>query len=91
MSERNGYEPGVPCWVAGVHPDPEQAVGFYTTLFGWEAEDTMPSGSPGRYFVCTLRGRPVAAIGSERGGGEPPLPRGAPTSGWTAPMRPPRR
>ena len=46
MSERNGYEPGVPCWVAGVHPDPEQAVGFYTTLFGWEAEDTMPPGSP---------------------------------------------
>ena len=73
MSERNGYEPGVPCWVAGVHPDPEQAVGFYTTLFGWEAEDTMPSGSPGRYFVCTLHGWPVAAIGSERGGGQPPV------------------
>ena len=74
MSERNGYEPGVPCWVAGVHPDPDAGGRASTrTLFGWKAEDTMPSGSPGRYFVCTLRGRPVAAIGSERGGGEPPL------------------
>ena len=35
MSERDGYEPGVPCWVATVHPDPEKAVGFYTELFAW--------------------------------------------------------
>ena len=61
MSERNGYEPGVPCWVAGVHPDPEQAVGFYTTLFGWEAEDTMPSGSPARAPSCARCMAPVAA------------------------------
>src|SRR5215212_4109616 len=39
MSERDGYEPGVPCWVATVHPDPEKAVCFYTELFGWEATD----------------------------------------------------
>ena len=73
MSERNGYEPGVPCWVAGVHPDPELAVGFYTTLFGWEAEDTMPPARPGSYFLCTLRGRAVAAICADQGGGEPRL------------------
>lgn len=71
MSERDGFEPGVPCWIASVHPDPEGAVDFYTELFGWAAANTMPPDSPGRYYVCRLRGRDVAAIGSERGGGKP--------------------
>jgi uncharacterized protein len=74
MSERDGYEAGVPCWVAAVHPDPEKAVSFYTELFGWEARETMPPDSPGKYFICTLRDRDVAAVGSERGGGAPPVP-----------------
>ena len=72
MSERDGYEPGVPCWVATVHPDPEKAVSFYTELFGWEATNLMPPESPRKYFVCTRRGRDVAAVGSERGGGSVP-------------------
>jgi predicted enzyme related to lactoylglutathione lyase len=38
MSERDGYEPGVPCWVTTVHPNPEKAVGFYTELFSWSRE-----------------------------------------------------
>jgi predicted enzyme related to lactoylglutathione lyase len=71
MSERDGYEPGVPCWIASVHADPEQAVDFYTRLFGWEAANTMPPNAPGRYYVCTLRGRDVAAIGTRRGGEAP--------------------
>jgi len=75
MSERDGYEPGVPCWVASVHPDPEKAVSFYTDLFGWEATNLMPPELPGKYYVCTLRGRDVAAIGSERGDrGAPSVP-----------------
>ncbi len=77
MSERDGYEPGVPCWVATVHSDPEKAVSFYTELFGWEATNLMPPESPGKYFVCRRRGRDVAAIGSERGGndgGAPSVP-----------------
>jgi predicted enzyme related to lactoylglutathione lyase len=65
MSERVGYQPGVPCWVDTWQPDPEAAVGFYTQLFGWEAEDRMPPDSPGQYFMCKLRGRGVAAIGSQ--------------------------
>ena len=71
MSERDGYQAGVPCWVAGVHPDPEKAVAFYTELFGWEAEETMGADSPGKYYLCRLRGRDVAAVGSRRGGGAP--------------------
>lgn len=73
MSERDGYEPGVPCWVASIHPDPAEAAGFYTELFGWEARETMPPDSAGKYFVCTLGGRDVAAVGSARGGGPAPV------------------
>jgi predicted enzyme related to lactoylglutathione lyase len=74
MSERDGYEPGVPCWVATIHPDPEKAVSFYTELFGWDATNLMPPELPSKFFVCTLRGRDVAAVGSERGGGAPSVP-----------------
>ncbi len=55
MSERDGFEPGVPCWVDTRQPDPQAAVDFYTRLFGWEAE-------PSDYTICRLRGADVAAI-----------------------------
>ena len=58
MSERNGYEHGVPCWVAGVHPDPAAAASFYGGLLGWEPQELEPG-----QLVCRLRGREVAAIG----------------------------
>ena len=70
MAERERYIPGVPCWVDTSQPDPEAAVTFYSGLFGWEFEDTMPPGSEGRYFVARLRGEDVAAVGS--------IPAGAP-------------
>ena len=56
MSERNGYEHGVPSWIAGAHADPDQAAAFYTELFGWDAERR------GEHLVCTLRGRDVAGF-----------------------------
>jgi uncharacterized protein len=74
MSERDGYQHGVPCWVDTGQPEPEAAVGFYTELFGWEAEDAMPPDSEGRYFVCRLRGRDVAAVGSQPSESAPPVP-----------------
>lgn len=74
MSARDGYQAGVPCWVAAVLPDATAGVAFYTRLFGWEAADIMPPGGPGRYFVCTLGGRDVAAVGSGRGGRAPDVP-----------------
>ena len=58
MPERDGYVPGVPCWVDASEPDPEAAVEFYGGLFGWEFEDVMPPGSEGKYFIarCETRG-----------------------------------
>jgi predicted enzyme related to lactoylglutathione lyase len=64
MPERDGYIPGVPCWVDTSQPDPEAAVDFYRGLFGWEFEDVMPPESEGRYFLARLRGGDVAAVGS---------------------------
>jgi uncharacterized protein len=76
MSERNGYEAGVPCWVDTWQPDADAAVSFYSGLFGWEAEDTMPPGVAGKHYMCRLRGRDVAAIASR--------PEGAPeVTAWT--------
>jgi len=62
MLERDGYVPGVPCWVDTSQPDPQAAVAFYSGLFGWDCEDTMPPGSAGSYFIARLRGGDVAAI-----------------------------
>ena len=70
MPERDGYIPGVPCWVDTSQPDPEAAVDFYRGLFGWEFEDVMPPDSAGKYFSARLRGGDVAAVGS--------IPEGAP-------------
>jgi uncharacterized protein len=77
VSERDGYRHGVPCWVDTWNDDPEPTVSFYEGVFGWEAENARPAGSEDAYFVCRLRGRAVAAVGS-------PIPEGAPPSPiWT--------
>jgi predicted enzyme related to lactoylglutathione lyase len=70
MPERDGYIPGVPCWIDTSQPRPEDAVSFYSGLFGWEFEDVMPPGSESKYFIGRIRGGDVAAVGS--------IPEGAP-------------
>ena len=75
MSERDGYIPGVPCWVDCSQPDPEGAVRFYGALFGWEFENVMPPEAGGSYFIGRIRSGDVAAVG--------PVPKGAPpVSAW---------
>jgi len=64
MPDRDGYIPGVPCWIDTSQPDPDAAVSFYSDLFGWEFEDVMPPDSEGKYFIARIRGRDVAAVGS---------------------------
>jgi predicted enzyme related to lactoylglutathione lyase len=71
MIERDGYIPGVPCWVDTTQPDPEAAADFYAGLFGWEFENVMPPTSPGKYFIARLRGGDVAAVGSQPEGAPP--------------------
>jgi hypothetical protein len=66
MSERDGFQPGVPSWVDTLQPDPEAAQRFYAGLFGWEFAGPGQMPSPGGgYFVARLRGRDVAGVGSQ--------------------------
>lgn len=62
MPERDGYIPGVPCWVDTSQPDPDAAAEFYGGLFGWEFEDVMPG--DGKYLIGRIRGGDVGAISS---------------------------
>jgi uncharacterized protein len=77
VTERDGYQHGVPCWVETWQNDPDRATAFYSSVFGWEIENTMPPDADGTFHICRLRGRDVAGIGS-------PIPEGAPsTPVWT--------
>ncbi len=72
MPERDGYIPGVPCWVDTTQPDPDAALPFYGGLFGWEFEDVMPEGSDdGKYVIGRIRGGDAAAVASIPAGAPP--------------------
>jgi uncharacterized protein len=72
MSERDGYQPGVPSWVDNLARDPRRQTDFYGAIFGWEftGPGATPGDPPGEYFVAQLRGREVAGVGSLPQGGE---------------------
>ena len=71
MPERDRYIPGVPCWADTSQPDPEAATEFYSGLFGWEFQDSMPPDSPGSYFIASLKEKAVAAVGAQPEGAPP--------------------
>lgn len=72
MTERDGYEHGVPCWVDTWQDDPDAAAAFYAGVFGWDVEKRTVPGTDTRHYMCRLRGSDVAAIGSPPRGGMPP-------------------
>jgi predicted enzyme related to lactoylglutathione lyase len=71
LPERDGYIAGVPCWADTSQADPDAAARFYGALFGWEFEDALPAGAPGRYLIARLRGGDVAAVSSQAEGAPP--------------------
>lgn len=71
MIERDGYIPGVPCWVDTTQPDPEKAIDFYGNLFGWALENVMPAEAPAPYYMARLRGGDVAAVAAVPEGSPP--------------------
>src|SRR5215213_4382208 len=68
MSERDGYEHGVPCWVTTMQPDHQAAGAFYGELFGWQLRDEHDNG----YLLARRRGRVAAAVTPMPPGVEPP-------------------
>jgi uncharacterized protein len=72
MPVRDGYIPGVPCWVEASEPDPEAALDFYGGLFGWEFEDVMPLSSEGKYFIARAeaRGSSIFDLSGEKHAGD---------------------
>ena len=66
--DRADYLPGVPCLIDTEQPDPEAAAEFYGGVFGWEFENKLPPGIPGKYLVASLNGFDVAAIASPTAG-----------------------
>ena len=63
VQEREGFPPGVPCWVDTQQPDRDAALRFYGAVFGWSFENHLQRGDRA-YDLARLDGRVVAAIGS---------------------------
>jgi len=75
MGERTHYEPGTFCWVGLATSDPPAAKAFYTSLFGWEAED-LSAGAAGTFTMLRRSGKDVAILYMQqpeaRAAGAPP-------------------
>jgi uncharacterized protein len=75
MGERTRYEPGTFCWVGLATSDPAAAKAFYTSLFGWPAED-LPAGAAGTFTILRQGGKDVAILYGQmpeaRAAGAPP-------------------
>jgi uncharacterized protein len=89
MPERDGYIPGVPCWVDASEPEPEGALDFYGDVLGWEFEDVRSPNSRDGYFIarCETRGWSLFDMSGELRAGEVAairsIPDGAPrTAMW---------
>jgi predicted enzyme related to lactoylglutathione lyase len=61
MPDIDKIEPGSFCWVECVTSDHEVASGFYTGLFGWEAQDDAVE-NMGIYTTFLKNGKKVAAL-----------------------------
>jgi predicted enzyme related to lactoylglutathione lyase len=68
MAEPRTYPHGVTCWIDTEQPDPQAASRFYAGLFGWTFTDAVPPGASGSYFIATLDGLDVGAIGPTSAG-----------------------
>jgi uncharacterized protein len=61
VGERTEHAPGTFSWAELATTDPEDAKTFYTSLFGWEAED-QPIPGGGAYTFLKKNGLQVAAL-----------------------------
>jgi hypothetical protein len=65
MPQRDGYVPGVPCWVDASEPDPEAALEFYGGLFDLGGKVIIPPfDAPWSTATYTIR---VTVLGDPQG------------------------
>jgi uncharacterized protein len=69
MPKVTSYRQGVPNWVDVSTPDIAGATSFYTSLFGWTAEDLGEQA--GHYTMLRKDGADVAGLGPNFSGGPP--------------------
>jgi predicted enzyme related to lactoylglutathione lyase len=76
VGERTHYEAGTFCWAGLAISDPAAAEPFYTSLFGWEAEE-LAAGEAGTYTMLRRTTHEVAILYRQqpeaRGGGSATL------------------
>ena len=63
MPDIDRHDPNTFCWIDLSTTDVDDAVSFYTGLFGWEAVEQEVPGS--RYVQFNVRGRAAAAAGAQ--------------------------
>ncbi|SEH00643.1 hypothetical protein SAMN05444920_11774 [Nonomuraea solani] len=74
MSQRSGYDPGIPCWVDLSSTDVGASARFYTEVFGWRA-DMIDDPAAGGYGMFVHQDKKVAGLG--------PVMDGGPRSSWS--------
>ena len=67
MVSFSSHQAGTPSWVDLMSPDVDASVAFYTSVFGWEAEDQFDDDGNRVYVMFRLDGKAVAGLG-----GQPP-------------------
>ena len=67
MPEFTSHAPGTPCWIDLMSPDIDGAKEFYTSVFGWDAEDQFDDDGNRVYVMFSRDGKVVAGLG-----GQPP-------------------
>ncbi|KUG51101.1 hypothetical protein AVL62_12700 [Serinicoccus chungangensis] len=65
MSTRESYAPGTPCWIDLMAPDVEAAKEFYTSLFGWTAQDSHDDDGTWIYTNFLHDGQVAAGLGRQ--------------------------
>ena len=73
MAETNAFDAGTPCWVDLMSPDVDASKDFYTSVFGWDAEDQFDPDGNRIYTMFSRGGKSIAGLG-----GQPPEMAGAP-------------
>ena len=71
MPEPTEYAPGTPSWIDIGATDVDALKTFYTSLFGWTAEDAGPPELTGGYGMFRLNGLDVAGYSAQQDPGPP--------------------